>query len=57
MLGMDGPSDVLNQLTGGEYRKLTDQLDRLEFALKLSIAASLLAGMAALGMLLRRRTR
>jgi hypothetical protein len=47
MLGM-GDGGILNTLTGGEYDRVSAQLDRLETALKISIAASVVAGAVAL---------
>ena len=48
MTGMgDGSSvvtDVINSLSGGEYDRVTQQLNTLEIALKVSIAASCIAG-------------
>jgi hypothetical protein len=59
MLGMEGPhlgsASVLDTVTGGEYSAIRGQLDRLELALKVSIFASCLAGVAALAVLFRRR--
>lgn len=40
--------NVLNTLSGGEYDRVTQQLDTLEIALKVSIAASCIAGAFAL---------
>lgn len=45
----------LDQLTGGEYRTLREQLDRLEVALRISIVASIIAGIAGAASLLRSR--
>lgn len=59
MMGMSGPGDgaldVLNRITGGEITATKAQLDRLELLLKLSIAASLVAGIAGVASLLRGR--
>jgi hypothetical protein len=63
MLGMEGPhaagmgsaASVLDTVTGGEYSKLSTQLDSVEFWLKISIFASCVAGVAGLAMLFRRR--
>jgi hypothetical protein len=57
--GMAGMGDVtvtsvLDQLTGGRVTQVSDQMDRLELGLQLSIAASMFAGLAAL-IALRRR--
>lgn len=54
---MDGFGDfteVANVLTGGQYTDIRVQLDRLELALKVSIVASVLAGVAGLFVLLRK---
>jgi hypothetical protein len=50
--GMGDPS-VLDTLTGGEYSRLSAQLDRLELALKVSIFASCIAGVAGLAIIFR----
>lgn len=59
MMGMSGPGDtavdLLNRITGGEITATKAQLDRLELLLKLSIAASLVAGIAGVASLLRGR--
>lgn len=60
MLGVEGPHmadvpGVLDTITGGEYTRFGQQLDRLELLLKVSIAASLVAGMAGLAVLFTRR--
>lgn len=62
MLGMEGrhmgdvPS-VLDTISGGEYSRFAAQLDRLELALKISIFASCLAGVAGLAILFTSRRR
>lgn len=60
MLGMEGAHmgdvpTVLDTITGGEYSRMGQQLDRLELLLKFSIAASVVAGVAGLMVLFRRR--
>jgi len=63
MLGMEGEhvaglgdaASVLDTVTGGEYSRISSQLDRLEFWLKISIGASCIAGVAGLVALFRRR--
>lgn len=52
---MGDASNLLDTLTSGEYSSRIAQLDRLELLLKLSIAASLVAGIAGLASLLRGR--
>jgi hypothetical protein len=47
MLGLGDAGGLLNTLTGGEYDAIRAQLDRLELALKVSIAASVVAGLVA----------
>jgi len=37
-------TNLVNNLSGGEYQQARDQVDRLETLLKWSIGASLLAG-------------
>lgn len=54
-LGMGDATNLLDTLTSGEYSSRIAQLDRLEFALKASIVASLIAGVAGLAVLLRGR--
>lgn len=61
MLGLDqmrdmgaAPPSLLDTLTSGEYSSRVQQLDRLELALKVSIAASLIAGIAGLAVLLKK---
>ncbi len=60
MLGLDdaratmGAPNILDSLTGGDFSKLQGELGTLETLLKVSIAASVIAGIAALAMLLRR---
>jgi hypothetical protein len=54
-LAMGDASNILDTLTSGEYSSRIAQLDRLETLLKLSIAASLVAGIAGLASLLRGR--
>ena len=44
--------DFVNNLTGGQVTQTQAQLDRLEVALKISIAASVVAGLAGLAVLL-----
>jgi hypothetical protein len=44
--------DLANALTGGQISATQAQLDRLETALKISIAASVVAGIAGLSVLL-----
>lgn len=63
MLGMEGEhvaglgsaASVLDTVTGGEYSRLSSQLDDLSFWLRISVFASCLAGVAGLVTLLRRR--
>jgi hypothetical protein len=58
MLGLDNLGDatgLLDNLTGGEYTSRMQQLDRLELALKVSIVASCIAGIAGLASLLSRK--
>jgi hypothetical protein len=57
MMGLDGMGDpgVLDTLTGGEYSRLAAQLDRLELALKVSILASCIAGVAGLVIIFQKR--
>lgn len=56
MMGMgDGLVDLANSLTGGKVTDVQNQLDRLELALKVSIAASCVAGLAGLAVLLSRK--
>lgn len=43
---------LLDRVTGGEISATQAQLDRLEIALKVSIAASVVAGIAGLAVLL-----
>ncbi|HZE50657.1 MAG TPA: hypothetical protein VE074_13900 [Jatrophihabitantaceae bacterium] len=50
-----GATDLINTLTGGEYDRVAQQLDTLELALKVSIAASCIAGAFALAALVRGR--
>ncbi len=52
-LGIGDASNILDTLTSGEYSNRIAQFDRLELLLKLSIAASLVAGIAALASLVR----
>jgi len=54
-LGMGDAANLLDTLTSGEYSSRIAQLDRLELLLKLSIAASLIAGIAGLASLVRGR--
>lgn len=56
MLGLSLPSgaEVLDTITSGEYSSRISQLDRLELLLKVSIAASCVAGLAGLMVLFRR---
>ena len=53
-MGLDLTS-IADTLTGGKVTEVSDQLDRLEVALKVSIAASVIAGLLASWALLRRR--
>jgi hypothetical protein len=53
--GMGSPASVLDTVTGGEYSRLSAQLDDLSLWLKISIFASCIAGAAGLAMLLRKR--
>lgn len=58
MLGMSGGmgdnvlTEIADKLTGGQVSAAQQQLDRLELALKVSIAASCIAGLAGLAVLL-----
>ncbi len=52
-LGIGDATSILDTLTSGEYSNRTAQLDRLELALKVSIVASIIAGIAGLASLLR----
>lgn len=54
-LSMGDASNILDTLTSGEYSSRIAQLDRLELALKVSIVASCIAGIAGLASLLRGR--
>lgn len=54
-LGMGDATNLLDTLTSGEYSSRISQLDRLELLLKVSIAASLVAGIAGLASMLRGR--
>lgn len=55
MLGMGGMGNVLtdlaDNLTGGRVTETQQQLDRLELALKVSIAASVVSGLVGLSIL------
>jgi hypothetical protein len=55
MTGMGDAGGILNTLTGGEYDRVTQQLDTLEIALKVSIVASCIAGAFAAAAFLRGR--
>lgn len=59
MLGMgaDTTTTVLDALTGGTYQDTVSQLDTAVIALKISIVASVLSGIAALAVLFDRRRR
>lgn len=48
MAGIGDATEILDKLTGGKVTEFSDQLDRLEFWLEVSVAASLFAGAAAL---------
>jgi len=54
-LGMGDATNLLDTLTSGEYSSRISQLDRLELLLKVSIAASLIAGIAGVASMLRGR--
>jgi len=54
-LEMGDASNLLDTLTSGEYSSRIAQLDRLELALKVSIVASCIAGIAGLAVLMRGR--
>lgn len=54
-LNMGDASNLLDTLTAGEYSSRIAQVDRLELLLKISIAASLVAGVAGLASLFRGR--
>jgi hypothetical protein len=48
MAGMGDATEILDKLTGGRVTQFSDQLDRLEMWLEISIGAALFAGAAAL---------
>jgi hypothetical protein len=50
-------TDLVDNLSGGEYGKTKGQLERLETLLKWSIAASLIAGLLTAADFFWRRTR
>jgi hypothetical protein len=52
-MGLDLTS-IADELTGGKVTDVQAQLDRLEIALKVSIVASVVAGVAGLFVLLRK---
>lgn len=54
-LSLGDASSVLDFLTSGQYTQTTSQLDRLEVLLKVSIAASVVAGIAGLAVLVTSR--
>jgi hypothetical protein len=54
-LGIGDATNLLDTLTSGEYSSRIAQLDRLELALKISIVASCVAGIAGLAVLMRGR--
>jgi hypothetical protein len=57
MLGLAdtmGDAGLLDTLTSGQYSTTVQQLDRLELLLKVSIAASCIAGIAGLACLLKK---
>lgn len=45
---MAGATDLIDVATGGEYTRIMNRLDTLELALKVSIGASVVAGLAGL---------
>lgn len=59
MQGMGDPGGlvpgIIDSVSGGEYTRITRQLDTLELALKISIVASVIAGTAGLLVLLKGR--
>jgi hypothetical protein len=55
IMGLDAAGatpSVFDALTGGEYSRIQQQLDRLELALQVTIVASCIAGVAGLVSLL-----
>ncbi len=54
-LSMGDASGLLDTLTSGEYSARIAQVDRLELLLKVSIVASIIAGVAGLASLLKGR--
>ncbi len=58
MVGIGDVSDsLLNIATGGTYKDVLDQLDTLTLLLKVSIAASLVAGIAGVISIFREQKR
>ena len=48
MRGLEAVPGVIDTITGGEYSRMGTQLDRVELYLRISIIASLVAGVAGL---------